>query len=126
NSIVRQGIHRYPVKSNSITSLTIYGTTLNQATFQAKANLSDLTNPANPISIGGNYTLQVNMTDNGEPGTSDTIGIALWNGSTLLFSSNWTGGTTLQQTLGGGNLVIHHAQTVVGGVFDGNASSQIL
>ena len=36
------------------------------------------------------------MTDKGEPGSNDTIGITLWDGSTLLFSSEWNGAKTLE------------------------------
>jgi hypothetical protein len=31
----------------------------------------------------------------------------LYNGNTLLFSSNWDGAKTVESTLGGGNLVVH-------------------
>ena len=47
------------------------------------------------------------MTDKGEPGSSDTLGVTLWDGSTLLFSSEWTGSQTLEMLLGGGNLAVH-------------------
>jgi len=48
----------------------------------------------------------VTMDDNGEPGKNDTIGITVWRKSGgLWFSSNWTGTTTMEQLLGGGNLV---------------------
>ena len=58
-------------------------------------------------SISGNLTLQIQMTDKGEPGSSDSISIVLWDGSTLLFSSNWNGTRTIEQLLNGGNLVVH-------------------
>jgi hypothetical protein len=47
------------------------------------------------------------MTDKGEPGSSDTIGITLWdkNGG-LWFSSRWVAPSTLEQALRGGNLVV--------------------
>jgi hypothetical protein len=77
------------------------------ADFRSKANLSDVTNPLAPISLGGNLTLQVTMTDKGEPGSNDTIGITLWDGSKLAFSSEWTGAKTLEKVLDGGNLVVH-------------------
>jgi hypothetical protein len=78
------------------------------AVFVSKANLTDITNPLAPVSLGGNLTLQVNMTDKGEPGiNSDMIAISLWNGSTLLFSSNWNGTKTVEKTIDGGNLVVH-------------------
>ena len=47
------------------------------------------------------------MTDAGEPGSSDKIGITVWNKSGgLWFSSNWSGTNTVEQLLGGGNLVV--------------------
>ncbi len=45
------------------------------ATFKGKANIQDITNPVAPISVDGNATLQVQMTDKGEPGRDDTIAI---------------------------------------------------
>ena len=56
-----------------------------------------------------NGTFQVVMTDNGEPGTLDLIGLTLWdNSGGLRFSSNWDGVQTLEQNLAGGNLVVHY------------------
>ncbi len=47
------------------------------------------------------------LTDKGEPGSADTIGITLWdkNGA-LWFASKWDGARTVEQTLGGGNLQV--------------------
>jgi RHS repeat-associated protein len=129
NAIVRQNGHDYQIKSNSMSSLGIYGTTQNQAQFDAKANLTDITNPNSTISLYGNLALHVTMTDNGDPGnwtSPDTIGITLWNGSTLLFSSNWSGANTVEQAIAAGNLVVHHAQLVAGGPAQGPGSSQVL
>jgi hypothetical protein len=77
------------------------------AGFRAKANLTDVTDPLAPASLEGNLTLEITLTDKGEPGSSDTIAITLWNGSKLLFSSSWSGSKPVQETLGGGNLVGH-------------------
>ena len=49
------------------------------AQFESKANLTDVTDPLNPISLGGNLLLQMRLTDNGEPGESDTISFTLWD-----------------------------------------------
>ena len=47
------------------------------------------------------------MTDKGEPGKDDTIAIQLSNtNGSLLFSSKWSGTNTVEQILGGGNLVV--------------------
>jgi hypothetical protein len=77
------------------------------ATFVSKANLQDISDPYNPISLGGNLSLVVTLTDPGEPGSSDTIGLTLWKGTELLFSSHWNGVQTIEQFLDGGNTVIH-------------------
>jgi hypothetical protein len=98
----------YQIKSNAINSMGVTNTTSTTgvANFLSKANLTDVTNPLAPVSLGGNLQLQMTLTDSGEPGTNDKIGFTLWDGNTLLFSSEWTGSTTLEKLLRGGNLQI--------------------
>jgi len=112
NTIVRNGGRVYQIKGNAMTSLTV-NTAISSAhpnptaVFNGKANIQDITNPLAPISIDGNATLQVMMTDRGEPGKTDSSAITLYNkAGGVWFSSNWTGTTTAEQTLGGGNLVV--------------------
>jgi len=52
--------------------------------------------------------LQMTVNDQGEPGTSDLVTFQLMSGdgSTLLFSSNWSGTKTVEQVLGGGNVQV--------------------
>jgi len=117
NVIVRNNGRVYQIKGNSMTSLAVQvctgtgcPTAANPsiATFNGKASIQDITDPLNPISIDGNATLQVTMHDCGSPGTSDTIGITVWNKSGgMWFSSNWTGTKTAEQLLGGGDLAVH-------------------
>jgi hypothetical protein len=101
----------YQIKGNMITSLSTQlsgGTANNQAVFNGKAGIQDITDPNNIISVDGNASLQLNMVDNGTPGTNDTLGITLWNKSGgLWYSSDWTGTTTKQDLLGGGDLSVH-------------------
>jgi hypothetical protein len=115
NTIVRSGGRVYQIKGNAMSSLTTTPcssgsattTCPAKATFNGKANLQDITNPLAPVSLGGNLPLQVTMTDSGEPGSSDTIGIQQSNSNgSLLFSSKWSGTNTVEQLLGGGNLVV--------------------
>jgi hypothetical protein len=111
--IVRQGGHVYRIKSNALASLVVVpydsGDPLSGvAEFYGKANVQDVTDPDNPIGLEGNATLHMTMKDNGEPGSSDTIGITLWSKQgDLLFSSIWTGVETVEQILDGGNLHVH-------------------
>jgi hypothetical protein len=121
NIVFQSSGHTYQIKSTALDSLGIALKTANGkscggppsatcfgiADFRSKANLTDITNPLAPVSLGGNLTLQVTMTDKGEPGSSDTIGVTLWDGSKLVFSSEWRGSKTVEQLIGGGNLVVH-------------------
>jgi hypothetical protein len=129
NVIVRNNGRVYQIKGNSMTSLVVNycpksatpcsapvspctGTATAScpiaATFNGKASIQDITDPLNPISIDGNATLQVTMTDYGSPGTADTIGITVWNKSGgLWFASNWNGTRTIEQLLDGGALSAH-------------------
>jgi hypothetical protein len=112
NVIIRNGGRIYQIKGNSMTSLANQVNSSGSggtSTFNGKASIQDITNPnAPPISIDGGASLQVTMHDNGDPGSSDTIGITVWNKSGgMWFSSNWNGSATIEQLLGGGNLVVH-------------------
>jgi hypothetical protein len=115
NTIVRNGGRVYQIKGNSMSSLSVAGNTTAPngtnpatATFNGKASIQDITNPTSPVSVDGNATLQVKMTDKGEPGSSDTIAITVWNKSGgLWFASNWDGTKTVEQLLDGGNLLVH-------------------
>ncbi|HEX6811236.1 MAG TPA: YDG domain-containing protein [Planctomycetota bacterium] len=108
NAIVRSGGRVYQIKSNSIQSLSIAPIAGgHSATFTSKANLTDITDPLNPVALGGNLNLQVKMRDLGEPGSSDKISVSLTNtGGAMLFASNWNGTQVVEQLLGGGNLQV--------------------
>jgi len=104
------GVHTYQIKGNAIQSLgvDIADEENKKAEFMTKANLKDVTDPLNHISLGGNHTLSIDMTDRGEPGEFDSIGITLTDSNgILLYSSNWIGISTDEMVLTGGNLVVH-------------------
>ena len=102
-------VHVYQIKSNAVNSLgvDIADENAKYATFITKSNLKDNTDPLNPVSLGGNLILKVDMTDRGQPGFYDSIAFNLTGGGTLLYSSNWTGIITDEMQLSGGNLVVH-------------------
>ncbi len=110
NVIFRRAGRIYQIKATSLTSLSINSTNpcSRKANFTSKANLTDITVPGAPISIYGGITLQVTMTDNGNPGNTDRIGITLLNGNSLVYSSNWVSTQTTELVLNGGNLVVHN------------------
>ena len=113
NTIIRRtepdGLHVYQVKGNAMSSLLATPTAKpTAATFNGKANIRDITDPLDPKTVDGNAALQVTMKDNGEPGSTDTIGITVWNkAGGLWYSSAWDGVKTVEQTIDGGNLVVH-------------------
>ncbi|UKM66538.1 HYR domain-containing protein [Flavobacteriaceae bacterium GSB9] len=109
NFIWRSGGRVYQAKSNATDALgiDIQSEDLMYAVFTSKCNYRDITDPLNPISLGGNKIMHVKMTDKGEPGDNDEISFALWDGNELLYASNWTGVNTIKQVLNGGNLVVH-------------------
>lgn len=101
-------VHVYQIKSNSIESLGVNISNVNEkiGTFIAKSNLTEITDPLNIISLGGNLTLKVDLTDRGNPGTNDEIAFNLTNNGALWYSSNWTGISTSKMLLSTGDLVI--------------------
>jgi VCBS repeat-containing protein len=106
NTLVRSGGRTYQIKGNVMSSLAVQ-TNAGTATFNGKASITDITDPLNPVAVDGNATLQVTMTDMGEPGSNDSIGITVWNKQGgLWFASAWDGTKTAEQALDGGNLVV--------------------
>jgi hypothetical protein len=108
----------YQIKSNAINSLTVVG---NRANFSTKANLTNITNPLNQLSLGGNLSLTVEMFDSTAGGQSDSVDITLQDpAGGLLFSSSWNGTKTVLQWLrkpdGGGNVKVMSAVLSMTGV----------
>jgi hypothetical protein len=115
NVIIRNGGRVYQIKGNSMTSLVVNpaycaGATQTSpcyAIYNGKASIQDITNPLAPIAIDGNATLQVTLTDKGEPSVLDSIAITVWNKSGgMWFSSQWDGVKSVEQLIAGGNLVV--------------------
>ena len=100
------GVHTYQVKATAISTL-LRDSATGQAVIVARATISDITTPENPIVIDVNATLRVTVDDNGNPGIgADTIGFTvLSSGNALWFSSNGNG-TAVNQVIVGGNLLV--------------------
>jgi len=109
NIIIRQQGHVYQIRTNSTESLVIQAVDplAQQAVITAKANLKDITDPLNPITLSGNLDLIATVTDRGEPGTSDTVAFTLWKNNTLWYASAWNGVQMIEQVLAGGNIQAH-------------------
>ncbi|MBF9143814.1 MBG domain-containing protein [Hymenobacter properus] len=103
-------LHTYQIKGNAMTSLTVnsQNALAKTAVFNGKANMQDVTNPLQAVSVVGNMTLQVTMTDRGTPGTNDQIGVTVFdNSGGIFYSSNWATTSTSELYLQGGNLVVN-------------------
>jgi hypothetical protein len=117
----------YQIKSNAINSLVVTnvndagavatGTaiTFRKAVISTKANLTDITNPLSPVTLGGSLDFVVTGWESttNTTGALDRIGVQLsGSGSVgLLFSSNWSGGTTQWQKLDGGKMQVRSSST---------------
>lgn len=107
--------YNYQIKSNAINSLAIASKTIDGysykiATITTKANLKKFTGEGTYTDLGGNHNLVVVAWDclSDNTGKHDRISVQLLpsSGSGLLFSSNWSGGTTVAQTLNGGQIQV--------------------
>jgi len=87
------------VKSNSITSVSITGTSPKKAAIITKASLLRVVNGVSTL-IDGNATLRVDAED----GSTDKIGLTLRSASnSLYYSNNWVSGMTQPQAIASGS-----------------------
>ena len=108
NIIVRQHDRVYQIKSNATDSLSL-DPYIDRGVFTSKANLRDISDPNNEISLGGNLLLEMSVTDRGEPGRYDSLAISVWRGEELFYASRWNGTQSIEQLLDGGNLQVRRA-----------------
>ena len=101
--LVSGGWRTYQIKSNAINTLGTFNVTGGRrADFNTKANLTDITNPAAPVSLGGNMDLSVQAFESTDRTLRDQISVTLRNGGVLVFSSFWNGSASVMQNLNGG------------------------
>ena len=67
------------------------------------ADLLDVSAKGPGVVVATGLTIEVTVTDRGK-GKTDSVGFTLWDGSTLVFSSDWNGAMTLERVLDGGNI----------------------
>jgi hypothetical protein len=74
------GLHIYKIKANKIQSLAVQPSASGgKATINARASIQDVTDPQNVISVDGNASLQIKLSDWGNPGNQmDSIAITIW------------------------------------------------
>ncbi|HVK37364.1 MAG TPA: MBG domain-containing protein, partial [Candidatus Kapabacteria bacterium] len=107
-------VHTYQIKSNAVNSLTVTevrnGTTVlgRRGVFNTKANLTDITDPLSPVSLGGNLDLTVDAYEAVATGESNSIGVSLRGSNNLLFGSRWVNNALARATLGGGSIKVRN------------------
>jgi hypothetical protein len=124
------------IKSNAINTLSVTTVYINLATglqvagagpgimqfrkavIVTKANMTDVTDPLNVISLGGNLNLTMEVFESvtNTTGAYDRIGVTLTGSGALglLFSSYWSSGNTIAQQMNGGKIQIRNASTPAG------------
>ncbi|MDP4202762.1 MAG: MBG domain-containing protein, partial [Bacteroidota bacterium] len=102
-------LHQFKIDGDDMISLAVVPATATSpatATFTGKLDVRD--NQHSNILFANGATVMVTMTDYGQPGKNDRLGITVWNtDGSLLFSSNWGLIRTAEQKLNDGNLEIH-------------------
>jgi hypothetical protein len=108
--------YNWIIKSNAMTGLMLTNCTTTtprvctNSTFSGKSTVTAVDRKTGiAYSLGGNYAFQVNVTDNGEPGTSDKYALRVMDGSTMyvVVGGYDANGTNMDQVvLGGGNIKI--------------------
>jgi hypothetical protein len=117
NIIIRSGSKTYQVKgvvggSNGSLSTNVNDKLNKKAVLTSKANMFD-TETGLSVPNGSSATLELKMSDKGEPGANiDTYAITIWgsNGA-LLYSSNWSGSITVETPIKGGNIQVNSTAT---------------
>ena len=71
------------------------------ASLRTTATLTDTTRNSRRIVVATGLTLVVTGTED------DLVGITVWNGSTLVFSSDWTGSATRERALDHGRVIVN-------------------
>jgi hypothetical protein len=80
---------------------------IGRADMRWTASLVDTTKPRRPVTLATDLALQVTALDKGDRrGSGDTIGITLWNGNALVFSSAWTGAQTAEEAVKTGKITV--------------------
>ncbi|WFE21683.1 M12 family metallo-peptidase [Solwaraspora sp. WMMD937] len=107
----RSGDQRYKFQGNVLESYGSYALGGGPATAQLRyqVTLFDLSTPQQPVAVATGLTMRVSATLVSGPGQLDKIGITVWDGDTLMFSSSWTGTATeeINLTASGGDLVLY-------------------
>ncbi|WP_158010053.1 hypothetical protein, partial [Hymenobacter glacialis] len=85
----------------------------NQGDFNTKANLTDITDPLNTVSLGGGLDLSVQAFESTVSSNPHKIGVTLRsNTGELMFSNNWVASKTEMLALKGGKISVRSTSTI--------------
>ena len=99
-------VHVYSIATTSVTALTV-ASGPRAATLDGVATITDVTNPLSPVPVATGALVQLALDDNGTRGTTDTVGVTVWDpAGGLWFSSRFDGVRTVVQRLTTGNLTV--------------------
>ncbi len=114
----------YQIKSNAINTL---GTSNvaggRRADFNTKANVTDITNPLAPVSLGGGLDLSVQAFESTDRAYKDQISVTVRNGNVLVFSSFWNGAASEMRPLNGGTVRVRSSAAVAKATARENAAA---
>jgi hypothetical protein len=103
----------YQVKSNAINTLGTFNVAGGRrADFNTKANVTDITNPLAPVSLGGGLDLSVQAFESTDRALKDRISVTVRNGNVLLFSSFWNGSASEMKPLNGGSVRVRSSAAI--------------
>jgi hypothetical protein len=116
----------YQIKSNAINTLGTFNVAGGRrADFNTKANVTDVTSPLSPVSLGGGLDLTVQAFEATDRASKNQISVIVRNGNVLVFSSYWNGSAFLMQPLNGGAIRVRSNTTIaaVAGRQDADAAA---
>jgi hypothetical protein len=96
-------IHKYVIKSNSISTLAINQKVAGTALFSSKATVKEELPDGSMVSIDGGAILQISVTDKDSSGDLLAITVQRSKGG-LWYSSNWNGTKTVEKAVSTGDV----------------------
>jgi hypothetical protein len=114
-------VKSYEIKSNLITKVqvNIDNPAALKGGITGEATLTDISNPLAPVEVATGLIMKLTYTDRGATGTTDGVGISLYEGTTLYYSSCWKSSATDELILADGNLVVVSSFNLDGGLNTG-------
>jgi len=115
NIIIRSAGKVYQVKgivggTNGALAVNVTDPNNKKATVTSKASMIDVATGL-AVNYGSNATMELKMSDKAEPGANiDTYGVTIWgSNNSILYSNYWTGSSTNEVAINGGNIQVSNA-----------------